>query len=486
MNYLQPILTAFSIAILFSLLPRNERREIRTPAFLAICNLILLIGSHLPSSEGYVKFCTHGATAFLIACLCRVLFTGCELFLRNAMKFAYPKIYLDMAMGGVYTAIIVWTLSMAGIQAPDLLTGSAIFAGFLTVAQKDVLGNLASGLIIQLQRPFEVGDWIQFNDKREHIGEVREIGWRATTVVTLDAVIIVIPNSKLAELPLTNYSRPANTPRRSIYFTSPYIVPPCQIEQIVLSAIRGSAGVCDKPAPTLVTNAFTERGIEYWLRFHTFDFSHRDGVDSGVRNRIWYSLTRNGIPFSTAQVEVGLRELPVNLLGQDDVAAAERFDDLRKVELFDGMQAVELKTLAAGSVTRRYFAGEDIIRQGDKGAELFVLRTGEVNVFVRYQSVGESLLRTLGSGDVFGEMSLLVGAPRAATVRATSDCELIVVGKGALSEVLKQVPELVEAIARIAEQRQAEIDDTQAKSASPTLNQTSKSLLQRMREYFGM
>src|SRR5258708_20344312 len=124
-------------------------------------------------------------------------------------------------------------------------------------------------MAIQTQRPLEGGSWIKFDDKREHIGKVRKITWGATTAVTLDDVEVIIPNSKLAELPLTNFTKPERWSRRSIYFTCPYSAAPKHVHNTVLAAIRGSWGVLDQPIPSRVTNAFTQRDVEYWLRFLT-------------------------------------------------------------------------------------------------------------------------------------------------------------------------------------------------------------------------
>jgi CRP-like cAMP-binding protein len=337
-----------------------------------------------------------------------------------------------------------------------------------------------------MQRPFEVGDWIQFDDKREHIGKVREINWRATTTVTLDDVEVIIPNSKLADLPLTNFTKPQRWSRRSIYFTCPYAVPPKRVQNIVVAAIRGSWGVLDTPAPSVVTNAFTERGVEYWLRFFTIEFDKRDGVDGEVRDRVWYGLNRAGIAMPIAVHDVRLRQVSresdAEAAGQE---AQSRERLLRAVPLFAGLPADALVHLALASRQTAFMANEAIIRQGDAGSELFVVQAGEVSVSVRGNSGQDAELQRLGPGAFFGEMSLLAGDRRAATVRATTDCELLVIDKPALAAVFEGAPELVEVVSNIVASRIAEKSARLAEL--PTAAAAEKeSLLTRARRYFAM
>src|SRR4029077_18156308 len=81
-------------------------------------------------------------------------------------------------MALIYLAIGLTVLSEAMLAPAELFQGSAILTLIAGLSLQSTLGNIFSGLAIQIQKPFDVGDWIQFDDKREHIGKVREINWR--------------------------------------------------------------------------------------------------------------------------------------------------------------------------------------------------------------------------------------------------------------------------------------------------------------------
>jgi small-conductance mechanosensitive channel/CRP-like cAMP-binding protein len=406
--------------------------------------------------------------------------------LRRALGFSLDKIFLDILMGLVYLVIVITVLSLAGVETAELFQGSAIVTLIVGLSLQSTLGNLCSGLAIQMQRPFEVGDWIQFDDKREHIGKVREINWRATTAVTLDEVEVIIPNSKLADLPLTNFTKPERWARRSIYFTCPYAAPPKRVHSIVMTAIRGSWGVLEHPAPSIVTNAFTERGVEYWLRFFTVEFDKRDGVDGEVRDRVWYSLNREGIIMPVAAHDVRLRQ--VSRESEQEAAGNEaqsRERLLRAVPLFARLPAESLSQLALASRLAPFMANEAIIRQGDEGSELFVVQSGEVVVSVHGQSGQDAELQRLGPGAFFGEMSLLAGDRRAATVRSTTSCELLVIDKPALAAVFERAPDLVEVISQIVASRSAEKSARLAELPA-AVAAAKESLVSRAKRYFGI
>ena len=111
---------------------------------------------------------------------------------------------------------------------------------------QETLGNLFAGLAIQMQRPFDVDDWIEFDDDPKHIGRVLEINWRATKVMTLDDVEIIVPNGTLAKAPIINFTKPTPTSRRSIYVQAPPDVAPHVVREAILSALPEADGVLER------------------------------------------------------------------------------------------------------------------------------------------------------------------------------------------------------------------------------------------------
>lgn len=481
------LLVAFLLTVLLLIALRAEdRRRVVLPAVcLAIAAVCTALLGPLAGTE-FERPLSLGRTLFLLLCFGRAGFLLIVALWRRLFPAVFQPIYLDVVMIGIYVAALLTTLSVAGVKPGELFAGSAIITAIIGLSLKDTLGNLFAGLAIQVHQPFGVDDWIQFNDRRDHIGKVREINWRATTVVTLDAVEVVIPNSKLAEMPLTIFTRPKPWSRRSIFFVCPYAAPPGRVRAIVLEAVRGSWGVLEDPSPSIVTNAFNERGVEYWLRFFTSEFDWRDRVDGGVRDRVWYALHRHGIMMPTSPHSVELRQIESSEDAAEDFEPPPPDAVLRRVSLFSELPDDALATLAHGSRLHRYLPEEVVIRQGAEGSELYVIESGRVSVATSHAGQSERVLSHLGPGEFFGEMSLLVGEPRNATIRAVTECELLVVNKAAMAAVFESSPELAGRVSEIVARRRAEREAHVSSPAASGEPATASTLLVRIRKYFGV
>jgi small-conductance mechanosensitive channel/CRP-like cAMP-binding protein len=480
------------IVLQLALMPRHERRTVFLPLTLLLSNLFLLAIRRLlpPDSWPHVPLgilalflmmLGIGRSGFLL--IFRVLFPR--------LHRPLPKIFLDIIQGVVYLAAVVVTLSLAGVEPLSLLTGSALVTAIIGLSLRDTLGNLFAGLAIQMQNPFEVGDWIQFDKDPTHIGQVAEINWRVTTVVTHDEVEVVVPNSVLGQGITVNFSKPNRLARRSVYVHAPLDVPPQTVQRILREAVAGAWGVVADPAPSVITLSFDDRGVQYWIRFYTLDFDKRDRIDSGVRDRVWYALHRHGIAIPAPRRAVAMTEVPAES-PQPRVEArlADRERALRRVDVFRPLSPEDLRRLADLAETRLYCAGEVVIRQGDHGEELFVVRRGEVAVTRETPGEGAFDVSRMGKGSFFGEMSLLTGAPRTATVRAVEECELLVVGKAAFRGFLETSPDLAERVSKVMAERLANQERLAAEVRSHLAEEHAheerhKPLLRLIQEFFG-
>jgi small-conductance mechanosensitive channel/CRP-like cAMP-binding protein len=483
------VVTAIAAALallLFFLLPRGQRRLVRLPLVLLGLNLICvgLVGS---IREDVLR---GAALFFLLSSVVRSLFL---LFFRSIparyLIRPLPQIFLDVAQAVVYTLVLLIALASAGVEITSIVTGSALVTAAIGISMRDTLGNLFAGVAIQVQEPFGVGDWIAFDEHAHHIGKILEINWRATRVLTLDAVEVTVPNSELAQRPIRNFTRPERFSRRSIYVVAPYDVPPQRVQKIIVEAVADAWGVLASPAPSVVTNAFTERGVEYWVRIFTTDFDFRDRVDGGVRDRIWYALNRHGITIPGPIRQVQLRDVGLDSQTREASARAERRRGaLRRIDFLQHLPDEAIERLAASSQKRFYAAGETIVRQGDPGSEFFIIKTGEVVVTVGSKEHPEELAR-MGRMRFFGEVSCMTGEPRSATVTASEDCEVYVIDRAAFQPILEDAPELAEQISEVLSARLAEIDSRLVRRIDATSDGSptrQRDLLQRIRSFFSL
>lgn len=474
------------------LLPEANRRLLRQPALFLIAHLIVLtVGRVFPGEGPAHRAVLVIALLLLLASIGRssVLLVLDVAFGRR-MARPLPKIIRDLTQGVVYVAVGLAALRMAGIDPGSILTTSALLTAVIGLSLQETLGNLFAGLAVQVQRPFDVGDWIQFDADTKHIGKVLEINWRATKVVTLDDVEIIVPNGTLGKAPIVNFTKPGPASRRSVFVTLPYGVPPRRAQKIIANALQGSLGVLADPAPSIVTNAFADSGVEYWVRFWTDQFHRRDGVDGAARDRIWYALAREGIPIASPQRVVHMHEVTEESLAREtERQAAKRVKSLHQVDVLAVLGRQELERLAGATKVHLYANGETIVRKGDRTSELYVIRTGSVRVLVPKKGGKLEEVARLEAGKFFGETALMTGEPRNATVVAAEDSELLAISHEALEQTLDGHPQLAETMSRVLAERQAKLEEHAARSTeeqAKVVDEKTSQILQRIRSLFAL
>jgi hypothetical protein len=346
-----------------------------------------------------------------------------------------------------------------------------------------------AGLAIQIQRPFHTGDWIQFDERPDHIGQVIEMNWRAVRIITLERVEVTVPNSKVADAPILNYSKPGARVRRSAYIVAPYDTPPDRVRGEILRAIGDVPGILNDPPPSVLTHDYTERGVQYWVRFFISDFGRREWVTAEVRDRMWYALRRARI-----DIPAPLRDVQLRQVTPDDEAqleASERDERARilgDIEFLGALGEEDRRDLAARSQRRLYAPGERIIRQGETGEELFIVERGSLRVLREEDDRQERELATLGAGDFFGERSVMTGSTRRATVQARSEVSVLIIDKAAFRAVLEKNPALVDSLSQELARREASGSPAPdgPRGASGDLDARRSAFVQRIRRFFAL
>lgn len=374
-------------------------------------------------------------------------------------------------------------LREAGVEPASLLTTSALLTAVIGLSLQETLGNLFAGLAIQAERPFEVNDWIQFDEHRHRVGRVVEINWRATKVETSDRVVLTVPNGVLARAPITNFSRPTALVRRSVYVDAPFDAPPGLVARLLEDAAATADGVLEQPPPNALVHEFNERGVRYWLRFHIVDYARREDITGAVLRNCWYALDRAGfaIPATRRLVHLDRPEKKE----QSSKQLTRRLQAFEGVDLLDPLSDGARQRLAERSTIHRYGSGEVIVRQGEEGADWFIVVSGQVSVEVERGPLTTEVA-CLGPGQFFGEMSLMTGEPRTATVRAATECELLVVSRAAFQTALNDEPEVLAQISEVLAARREALGDPALAESSTRSRDTAPVLLARIRRFFAV
>ncbi|MEN9734809.1 MAG: hypothetical protein RLZ45_2804 [Verrucomicrobiota bacterium] len=482
---MEALVAVGACGLLLLSLPAGSRIRARWPVLLLIgAPFPWLLSLLFPGFDGVVTAAKLLSRFLLLASLLQSILLLTTACIWERIRKPLPRIVVDVLRWITVAIAFAALLHEGGINAQNLFTGSAMLTAALGFALKDTLGNVFAGLAIHAEHPFEVGDWIQYDTNPAHIGRVVEVNWRATKVITLDEAYVIIPNGQLAQASIRNFTKPDPWSRRSLFVIAPYGVPPQRIQTIILDAIRGSFGVLEHPNPSVVTNDFKDRGVEYWVRFFTKDFDKRDRVDGMARDRIWYALARHGIEIPVATHSVRLTQMPVPREEPVEEAVERRVARLRTIGLLSVFDESELHRVAREGAERLYAIGEPIVRQGASGESMFVLLHGHVEVTARKDDGPSTRFATLNSGDYFGEMSLMTGAPRSATVTALEETRVLEISKESFGSIMALRPELVVTLGNALQDRMAERDVALANARQQTAE--SGDLFRRIRQFFAL
>ena len=456
------IVTAIALLALARwLLQKEDKPRTRLPlAYLCLAGLFGILAALLEGNASVGRVFSFLYTFFLLAsCGRSLVLLGVDVIFNRRTHRAPPRIFRDVTQAVVYVIVLMLTLRAVGVEPSSLLTTSALLTAVIGLALQDTLGNMVSGLALQMQRPFEVGDWIQFDPDPRQIGQVTEVNWRATTLMTNDLVEVIVPNAQLAKAAIRNFSRPSTVSRRVVTVHGPYESSPRRVQDAVLGAMAGTTGVLADPPPFVQTRSFAESGIEYAVHFFTDDFASRDRIDGYVRERIWYALQRGEVHIPYPQRTVHMHAVSDESRGRSlERELARRDRVLRCVDFLDVLPGEAHRALAAAAVVRLYAPDEVIVSQGESSGELYIIDRGEVIIELPREDRTPREVARLGTGKFFGEMGLMTGEQRKATVRASMECELLVVSHEAFHSTLASNTGVIEKISDLLLARQAELD----------------------------
>jgi len=403
-----------------------------------------------------------------------------------------PRIIEDLAIIIVYAIYGLAQLRVAGVDLTGIIATSAVITAVLAFAMQDTLGNVLGGLSIQLDNSVRVGDWIRVDDL---VGRVTDIRWRYTSIETRRWETAVIPNSALMKAKFTILGRREGAPlqwRRGLDFMVDPAVPPARVTALVDDEMREISipNVARAPAPGCILLGFEQGNLRYQLRYFLTDLFEDETTDSAVRVHLYASLQRAGIRVAEAQHTV-------HAVQKDEAHAAtvrqreltRRLQMLNSVDLLAPLSDEERAVIAERLQYAPFARGDVITKQGSIAHWLYIIAFGEAEV--RYEQPGRAS-RVIGSvraGQFFGEMGLLTGEPRNATVIARTDVECYRLDRASFHGLLLARPEIADEVSRVIASRKPGLETARAEAALEMANQVAPSqpdLLERMRRFFGL
>jgi small-conductance mechanosensitive channel/CRP-like cAMP-binding protein len=408
-----------------------------------------------------------------------------------------PRLLKDLIVFAVFAVAsaciiaFVFELPITGFWATSGVVG--IVLGF---ALRNVILDLFTGLAINLDHSLRIGDWVEIRHRDfggPVYGRVLQINWRTIRIELENRNTVVVPNGFMAVMPFTNFSQPDDLSRFEVFFTLDFAVPAERAIRILLAGAKaavGPKGPVEDPEPQVLVDEATETGVKYRVRY----FLRVSAVSPGVGR---HAVTRSILEqLSRADLTPARRNEDVYYAPLPQHRPAVQFegdckDLLAQADLFhESLHAPELDELAKVMLPRHYKAGDVLLHQGDGGESLFILAEGLLNVYVdQGKEHGRLKVAQITPGETFGEMSLLTGELRSATVTAATDIVAFEIVKEHVQELIGRRREIAERMtALVAERRLRSIkalEDAPHEQRHMEKHNIYTQIMDKMKHFFG-
>jgi len=378
----------------------------------------------------------------------------------------------------IVSFFIIFQAQYPEVPLAPLFTGSTILGIVVGLALQDTLGNLFAGIALQADQPFQVGDVVTFASRES--GVVESVSWRGLKIRTFQNKLLIISNAIMGK-EIIEVAPRGNLNARIVFFNTLYVNSPAKTIQVVRDSVRQIENVSTKIRPVVRIRNLADNGIDWEVKYWLDDYSKFNDTDALIRQRIWYVFNREKIEFAfpTRTVHIAEKREETTFVEYVNTVA----EHLQEVSLFVPLAEEEIEKLAKASTTRVFAPGEAIVRRGQEGNSMFVIVRGSVKVQIPENDYQKTINR-LKANDFFGEMSLLTGQPRTATVIAEEETEVVQIRKAALKPLFEVNPDLMKAICNIIEERRALLVQGETEEEEK-LNDDGSGVLSSLRRFFG-
>lgn len=365
------------------------------------------------------------------------------------------RLLQDLVVGIVYLGVALSMLAFVfGVPIGTLIATSGAVAIIVGLALQNTLSDVFSGIALTLGRPYAIGDWILLNNGVQ--GRVIESTWRSTQILTPESNLVVMPNSSLARLELTNVSRPDERHRVSL---SVRIVPtrlPSSVIDTMRGALLNSDKILAEPQPVIVLKTLDAAAIELELQFWVGTPSETVPARNEVLDLVYRHVRSTGLAFAMPSASIAYL---ARMRADEAEGPITPLDLLTVIPAFGPLTADERLKLADAAVSREFQRGQVIVQQGDTLATLMLVGRGAVSALLNERDAGR-----LAPGDCFGRTHLWTDS-EPATLKALTDVMIYEIDDDTIGSVLGRRPVLAARLAETFAQRGHAATSTEAQGA---------------------
>ena len=376
-----------------------------------------------------------------------------------------------------FIGFLVYLLAIFGIIAfvfqqeiSKLLATGGMFAMIIGLAVKMNIADIISGIAINLESPFRIGDWIKIGD---YEGTVVDITWRSTRLKTGENCILSIPNSKATESFIYNYNYPGDVNWLTINIRVSHIYEPEYVRKIILDAVMSTRDIMKKPKPKTSFNGLNDIAAEYNVKFCIRDYENKNIRLESVWNRIWIHLRYAKINMVLQGKEIPHEPVTKNIMLQEN-------------GLFSNFTKEELKELSDKMKKVHFNSGGVIIKQDTYGESFFFIYEGSVKVVVNLENGKPIEVDRMGVGEIFGEKSI-IGEKRTADIIALNKTILYEITKTDMEPFLENKQGFYEKLKEIQTDRAINRETKKTKhNAESSQIRVNGGFYTRLLKFFGM
>jgi small-conductance mechanosensitive channel/CRP-like cAMP-binding protein len=464
---------------------KTSRRLLFGPALLAVFGFglfvtgpLLIAALRLPLDGAAALVLHHASGSWMWLALAWLTARCLDLVLQRVALMSrdglpYPRLLMDLLRAALFSAAAILILLLVFDQpATGLITVSSVVIAVIGFALRNVISDLFSGIALGIDHPYRIGDWIETT--QGSAGKVSEITWRTTRLTERNGFIIIVPNGLVAGQRLINYSGGERDYRTALRVPLDPTLSVDRAKRILLSGALDAGRRITGLAPDVLLADYGDAAAIYVVRFRVPDFGREAACRDIVASRVLHALHCAG---QTIQ-RTGPGEPPVVPWQSAQAALFEQ------VDLFRAFNAAERAELAARIRARELPQGQVVVRQGDAGDCLYVLGEGILDVEID-RGARDPIRDRIAPGEVFGEISLLTGQPRSATVTAALKSIIYEIQRADLDPILRRRPQIAEGLAAVMAEHQAE-NDRRGSAPEQQVTPTRDDLVARLKYLFGL
>jgi small-conductance mechanosensitive channel/CRP-like cAMP-binding protein len=404
----------------------------------------------------------------------RVLVAVMSFTLNRNRRWREARLFPDLTAAAIYTAAVsVVLISVLALPIGGLLATSGVLAIVLGLALQNTLADVFAGIAFGIEAPFNVGDRISLGDKTE--GTVVQMNWRSIRILTDGDDVAIVPNSVVAKSDIVNRSFPTRIRSAFIELSCPANSNPERVIDTLQQATLLCPTILPVPSSSAVLTRLGATESRYRVTFSVSDTEHlsttKDLLLRHARRQLYYS----GLYFPRAAEGI---QTPHENTGQ----LFSVLPLLQDITLFEAMEAKQLAELAAHVKPRSLEPGEVLFAKGGTEATLFIVVSGILQISQHTELSEQQTDGFIAAGDYIGEVSLLTGAPYAATATARTHCKLYGLDCNVIKPLLAANSDLYAEFDRAARRGLAILNRVVAVRATDA--SAHQSLLHRIRAFF--